>query len=365
MNIAKRRAYYIAGFDQRGAGYYSSLYAKQIAEQSSRAGYQAEVSVQTPLNWSIQFKDNDSDQQTKTQYQFLSWEHILKPYTSISTIGFYAQSVLALIWYFRTGFMARAQDKKGFFFQTLLISYFGVLLPLLVATPLAILAALSVIPVLALVLATSLSLIGVWWLNKEFNCFWLVRAYNFNKRVSQNPDVLLPQLKEFAQALANDMIEHEADEYLLVGHCYGSALLIPLLSHLIPAIKTSGKRLSVLSLAQTSPTLFWTNNWYPKLVEALDFDEFDFVDYSSMADGVCFPDFYFNDEAQGAADTSYLTKSPRFHKLFSEEKYHTQVRKNKFRVHFQYLFASDKAHYYDFFYITSGPQKLIDYARSH
>ena len=54
-------------------------------------------------------------------------------------------------------------------------------------------------------------------------------------------------------------------------------------------------------------------------------------------------------------------RSPRFHTLFGRERYQ-QLRRDKRRMHLQYLLAGELPGGYDFFRLTAGVECLVDSA---
>ena len=61
--------------------------------------------------------------------------------------------------------------------------------------------------------------------------------------------------------------------------------------------------------------------------------------------------------AQGALPDRPKLLSPRLAALFSPKRY-AEIRKDPFRLHFQYIMASELPGDYDYFAITAGPQTL-------
>ena len=265
MSISRRKVYYIHGFDQRGVKHYRSLYEIQLKKQLTHTNYDAEIvnvpekknqeKSQENNQWKILFSDKESKHTTTTDYLFMSWVHVLKPYTSISSLHFFYKSVIGFFWYIKTSFLKKSWTEGRLFFTSMIISYIGVLAPVFSSALFISLYLLGIAPVFFCLIAVSLSVAVSWWLNKFFNTFWLVRAYNFSKIFSQNPDLLMPQLREFAKLIKADINKNNADEYMIIGHCYGSALLAPILNEIQKDLPAFSSKISVLSLAQTSPML--------------------------------------------------------------------------------------------------------------
>ena len=85
------------------------------------------------------------------------------------------------------------------------------------------------------------------------------------------------------------------------------------------------------------------------------------VDISAPADGCCTA---LVDPLDAVRQMEHLEcpspklLSPRFQTLFTKEEYR-QLKRDRFRLHFQYLMAAPLVGTYDYFWITAGPQRLV------
>jgi hypothetical protein len=83
------------------------------------------------------------------------------------------------------------------------------------------------------------------------------------------------------------------------------------------------------------------------------------VDYTSPADGACFP---LIDPIKVSLPESLYKNSPqllssRFYKLYTDAHYQ-QIKRNFYKMHFLYLMSHDLLGHYDFFAITTGKKSL-------
>ncbi len=371
MNVKRRQVYYIAGFDHRGDKHYHSLYQNHAQRQSANTPYQISVSEIEPSQiphqstWQIEFQEDGQD--CHTTYTYLSWDDIALTNMQSVNPAFYVRSWQAFLLALRTGFLKKTKQVAWPVMFSVKASYVSVLIPPLLAVGLLVLMLQGRLSwILGILLIAALGGF-VWWANKKINILWIVHAFNFNVQYSRDESLLDERLTEFASEINRALQSDQFDEVMVVGHCYGSALMIPVLSKLTEQLNAakpdsvkSKSALSILTLAQTSPLISWLPNtdWYKKHFQHIDLSLLKWVDFSSPADGVCYPllDIF---APFGADKANQLTlKSPRFFKLFDKTEYQRIIRKNKFRVHFQYLLSSTFTQEYDFFAMTAGVQTL-------
>ena len=364
MAVLKRKAYYISGFDDRGAEHYRAMYLSQCRKQSENATYSIQSDAIGEDAWRIQLTDTDQKTSTLTDFRFIQWQHVMAPTMRENPVALWWHALEALTGYLTNGFLLRTRRTAPLFAFSIFLAMGWTLLTPLLAISLVVAIAAGWLPPVSGVL-TGLGLGGLlWWIYKKFYPLWITRAFVFNGQAARNSDILMSELKQQARLIAQDIEQGEADEYLLIGHCYGSTLLPIILAELASVIRSSKKTVSVLYLAQTAPMLQWTSDWYPRQMRRVPFEALDCVDYSSPADGLCYPQLESQDLDQNLDDQTCILKSPRFHTLFDADHYARIVRRNKFRIHFQYLLSSHKTDVYDYFYMTAGPMRLKDYALS-
>lgn len=365
MTIKRRQVFYIAGFDYRGAGHYHTVYKTHAELQNQRTGYDIRVtdaSLTGPhqFTWQVDYQDRDGHCQT--DYTYLAWDDITRREMKSLGWGLYWCSVQAFVGYVRSGYLKKTFAHAWPFAFSMAAAYAAVLF--LPAALLVIAGMLALGAMAWWVAATLLLVLGLlmYWARQKLNALWLVHAFNFNARHAADESLLKQRLDGFARTIASTLAAQQHDEVMIVGHCYGTALLLPLLARLAPDLlhKLPRPQVSVVSLAQTSPLLSWlpAATWYRDAMRAVDLSEVTWVDYSSPADGVCFPKLDFFAQAGVVQPNRITLKSPRFFKLFEASEYQRIIRKNKFRIHFQYLLSSHFTQEYDYFEMTAGRRSL-------
>ena len=208
------------------------------------------------------------------------------------------------------------------------------------------------------------------WLESKYSMLWLMRSYAFTARqaMGEVPELDL-RLDLHATTLLHRLNAKVDDEVLLVGHSSGTMMAISTLARALrrhPKISDDGPVLSLLTLGHCVPML-------GSLPQAIDFREdlklvattarLDWVDFTAPPDGCCFA---LVDPLSACGVTLTTRKedrpkllSPRFAEMFETSKY-TEIRRDKFRVHFQYLMASQRPVSYDYFAITAGVCTLAE-----
>ena len=163
----------------------------------------------------------------------------------------------------------------------------------------------------------------------------------------------------------------DADEVLLVGYSVGSMLSTSVLARVLARCRSAGKgqqvstqALAMLTLGQCVPLLGLMPRarvFRQELREVAATPGLCWTDYSSPGD---WGSFALVDPLQicrvappGAAVLRPRMLSPRFHTLFDPHEY-AMIRRNKRRLHLQYLMASPLAGDYDYFRLTAGPVRL-------
>lgn len=355
-----------------------------------------------------------------TVYECLPWDAIVRRHWPRGPFRLIADLLGAYQLYVRTGTLRRGARLVP------LPSLLSFLLPgaMLLAT-LAIgaaVAASSVWTVLALgggelpaatagVVAGSLSLLGGWAFEQRLQTGWIARILAFTGHLARGQvPGMEPCIDHMAALVARRLDDDTVDEVLLVGHSVGSNLCV---SVAVRALRLRSQQLteqanqdnpgrhdtlptadistatatataaaaaaateplrrepvlSVLSLGNCFPLLGLLPSavaFRDELVELANRTDVAWFDFSSPGDWgsfalvdpvvACVPD--------ARAGLWPVMHSPRFHTLFAADEYE-RVRRNKRRLHLQYLMAGTLPGAYNYFAITAGPSTLTSrYAR--
>lgn len=209
-------------------------------------------------------------------------------------------------------------------------------------------------------------------LDKRLHVSWLLRILNFANHSSQSD---CPVLAQRTCAMA-DWIQAQAArqsklEVVVLGFSVGSVQALHLVEALrqrLPAQQTAAQgeptSVTLLTLGNCIP-LFSLMRKAQALRAILNDVAADsrvyWADVSSPGDSVSFGMCDLMalamrgapPPAQAYANPRHMC-SPRFHKLFEPETYR-RMRRNKMRMHFQYLMASEKRGAYNFFAMLTAP----------
>ncbi|WP_415797125.1 hypothetical protein [Comamonas aquatilis] len=207
---------------------------------------------------------------------------------------------------------------------------------------------------------------------------WLLRIFNFARssaRTSAPGTTEQERIHDMAQWLAQRVRQQPDLELVVLGFSVGSAQSIQLLDALSDALRSSDvapvkDRVTLLTLGNCIPlfSFFPTAGSFRSSVSKVAADpEIYWVDISSPGDSVSFgmcdllrlalPDASPANES--CVNPRHMC-TPRFHKLFEPRRYRF-IRRNKMRMHFQYLMASEKAGAYNFFAMLTAPTSVRQY----
>ncbi|WP_221801810.1 hypothetical protein [Oceanobacter mangrovi] len=356
MPVKKRRLFYVHGFDPRGAAHYTSLFRGQAQKQLAAESVNYQLEASDPIDGQFDIRFTENGQTTETRYQYLDWTGVVKEYLGISLFGFLKETLQSARWYWREEFRKPCKKIAPTTYMAFWLGYLGVFIPALVMLLTLLLGALQLIdwPVVAVVAV--LVVLGYGYLIKRFNLTWLVRSFNLNYDIGEHPEKFMPYIRKMADEVEAALVNDDSDEVLIVCHCFGTSMVNMLLAELANRGRLQ-RPLSVLTLAQVCPALVWTTPWYQQCVKDSQKLQLTHLDFSSPADGMCIPFYQLYSDADHVVSEA---RTPRFHKMFSDRKYRRIISKNKLRVHFQYLLASDNPVYFDFFRITAGPNSLLE-----
>lgn len=381
----KRHVFFISGFDPKGASYYHALHQTEAAKQDTVTGTTTTVGRRTRdaagnSQWIVNSNANAQSPTTascSTVYEFSRWDDIVRKHWPRSVWRLLADLVFGYALIIRSGGIATTWRLSR---KTLV----GLAYPLavvggclLAATALSwwiatVSSRLGATPLVAIVTGGAVMASGLWGtrlLESRLNSTWLVRIFSFSGRYALGQ---LPELDERLSALAwkiSDTLQRDdVDEVLVVGFSVGSILSVSavarVLAQQLPRPVAGAPVLSLMTLGHCIPML-------GLLPQAVDFrgdlkilaadPNLRWVDFSSVTD---WGSFAMVDPVDACRITlpdgqkyNPTMRSPRFHTQFSAASY-DRIRRNKRRIHMQYLMAAELPAEYDYFAITAGDLSL-------
>ena len=382
--VSKRCVFYLSGFDPKGVSRYHTLYREEALKQSRVSGMAIEVGSRqkTPEGnafWQVRAQENGGD--VVTHVEFLRWDDIVRHHWPKKQAHLFF-AMIATAWLNVRSGTAWRMFKLAWPPAVAMVSAFMLLIALLLGTPML---AVGVFTAAApqggpwaAVAAASVAC-AVWiqsgrYLDKKFSMLWLMRSYSFTAQQAQGK---VPKIDaRLALHAATVQLRIEAatdDEVLLVGHSSGAMMAASVLAKVlrgvpaIGAISANRPVVSLLTLGHCMPMLGClpqAQAFRDDLAVLASAPGFDWIDFTAPPDGCCFP-LVDPVAACGVTDFGGAARlpdrpkllSPRFAEMFDAATYRA-LRRDKFRIHFQYLMATTQPVPYDYFAITAGTQTL-------
>jgi hypothetical protein len=377
MPLVRRRCvFYVSGFDPKGAAHYHALYRDEALKQARAGGLELEVGLRKRLPdgnawWPVQGIEDGTE--TQTHYEFMRWDDVVRAHWPRDRLQLWRDVFVATFFNLRHGSLWRM-------FQLAWPPALALFIPFAVLTAILLLG-----PVLAVLLGGgAASLAGHWLasvpvvlavgvllalaerrLDWRFNMYWLMRSYAFTRlqALGRAPD-LEAKLDAQAGKLAARIARGGDDEILVVGHSSGAIMAAAIVARALARQEVAGAgapTLSLLTLGQCIPllaTLPQARRFREELAFLGQHPRLHWIDFSAPPDASCFAlcDPCRSLGLPARAEHPKLL-SPRFADMFDAQGYRA-LKKDKFRMHFQYLMASERPVEYDYFRITAGAATL-------
>lgn len=378
--VRRRHVLYLSGFDPQGPAHYHALYAEQAALQAGVLGNGIDVGPRRRAGanaaWDVRWRGADGDTTVETCYEFLRWDDIVRlqwPRSRLRLVGLTLATTGRLL----------ANGSLWRILQTSWPAFLALAAPagLIVATALAVLGAtslswwvgVSLSPLLgaASALGLLLGLVG-WALRAQARgqAAWLMRSAAV---ILQQARGELPALEQRLDTFADRLVALAAsegiDEVLVVGHSSGAMLAVSVLARALaadPALLERTSKVALLTLGQCIPVLSYqprASGFRAELAALRRRPTLTWIDVTAPPDGCCFalvdPTEVCLDglPASERAPGGPKRLSPRFAQSFSPRRYR-EIKRDKYRCHFQYLMATELPAAYDYFSVTAGPLQL-------
>jgi hypothetical protein len=402
QEVHRRHVFFLSGFDPKGAAHYHALYEAEALKQSAVNALALHMGprqreVDGNSTWSVS-ADLPDGRCCQTTYEFARWDDIVRRHWPRSTWRLLLDMLVAYALVLRSGGLATVwkvsrKTLVGLAYPVVVLGgglavsvALGVALALWLTSALHAWDAIGgtggigvrrLVAGLGGVLVLGLGLACTRWLEARLNTTWLVRIFSFAGKLArgQVPE-LEGRMDDLAAKLAKKIRARDVDEILVVGFSVGSILAVSVVARALKSLHVDGERLpqpasaalSLLTLGHCIPML-------GLLPEALVFRQelallaraggVRWIDFSSVTD---WGSFALADPVEvckvlpatpagGLQAANPTMRSPRFHALFAPALY-ARLRRNKRRMHLQYLMAADLPGEYDYFAITAGAKSL-------
>lgn len=365
----KRDVFYIAGYDPRGYRHYYAMFKKNLAEQNTLLNYDYTLSkaqVNTYPFWQIQ------TMRTNTTYTFLNWNDIVKKNWSEGIKDALSDCYSFFRIYTITGLFLKFGKESPHQLITGYYPFFYVLLSLIFTLFCAFgsLFYLQNFHIILGILAFILSLVFLpkmlYKLGKKLAVFWIARICSFCANWEKNSQGELElRMDDFARVIFEKLKENVNDknyELILSAHSVGTVLCINVLAKVLRKCEKeniSFENLKVLTLGECIPLVSYQKRSFEfrKDLEYLGSKNLIWYDFTSIIDGACFAqvDFIRTSGVKAQFSPKYL--SAKFHTLYKSKDY-KKIKKDKYKAHFLYLFATQIQGVYNFFEFIIGKNRL-------
>lgn len=373
--ISKRRVYYVSGFDPRGASFYHRLFREESRKHARLTG--ADITTQkrqrdSAIVNSWQIKADWGNDSITCDYRFLCWDDLIRAHWAPSLPHLIVRAIPMYGWHLRHGLFKKFRAAgRG--------PYLSSILPMLYALTCLLISAAAV----ATVAWMAQSLLGLWPVTvvlaaaagvallqqakkrgEQLNVWWILQTYMFLATWGRKP---IPELNERAKAFAA-LIEQEqhadpVEEIVLVGHCVGSIVAVEIVSELYKlGSQLPKQQLTLVTLGQCIPYVSYAHgadHFRRALSNIACTVDTHWLDMGARADPLCFQQIN-PAEAEGIPlkpPGQPLKTTVRPYLMYGTAAYNA-LKKNKLRLHFQYLMSSDLLTAYDYFRLTTGPEPV-------
>lgn len=374
--VRRRSVFYVSGFDPQGPGHYHRLFVEQAALQSAVTDYDLEVGPRRSPRpnvsaWAVTFKTRDGDV-VHNDYQFLRWDDVVREHwprgrfrlakvTLATTLRLLINgswlSMCRVSWV--AGLTLALPTAVGLLALSSLVAGAALAWPIVRGStapwP-------SVIAALA-ALGMPLMLPTLWRYGQGD---WLMRstASLLRHARGQAPEINA-RVDAWSEVLRESIVKSDSDEVLIVAHSSGCIGAVAALSRALKVIESNegvSKPLSLLTLGQCMPVLSHqpeAKAFRAALAHLAQFSALTWVDVSAPPDACCFAlsDPCANPYSAGHEASLVKRLSPRYAEQIDSLSYR-ELKRDKFRCHFQYLMAFSSPRHYDFFKWVCGPDTL-------
>lgn len=369
--VARRRVFYIPGYDPIHPRRYRELYRKESAAQAAISGYEIALKPKPKggnYGWHVDATIEAAS--VAADVEVLVWSDIVRDSMSNSIPATYLQLLRTAWVYIASGALWRLMKlRKGPVIAALypvgmLLGQLGIALALWLLI-------FKVFGLLHPMVGWITGALAFLWLLRwfkakdgKFFAYYLMHDYSYSAASrGANPPELEARMAAFGESIAA-ALQEDAQEVLVVGHSSGAHLGVSVLADLIRAgrVPGDGPALSFLTLGQVVPMVSFLPEAH-RLRADLQYlsarDELTWVDVTAPGDGCAFA-LCDPVAVSGVAPVGKkwpLVFSAAFTQSLSPARW-KELRWRFFRLHFQYLCAFDQPKDYDYFQITAGPRTL-------
>ena len=385
-SVRRRHVIYVAGYEPRGAGGYYRLLERQCDRFQrvwpvSLKIKPLDLDAQDFARWLVDVRA--SNWRVSTTYDFLRLENFIQSDLAEPLIRQIPRSLGWLIGDLVSGAqfrIFRASWRFGLhllFVQSVLLAWLelaaaiGLMAGYVVTNHLGLSTAVGIVTSLVMALASFLALQPA---ARRFGAIQIPSCWVMLRKFARGRATWLDHAIDIgAQRLIAVARAEDADEIVVVGHSAGCVIASAVIARALecdPELGRRGPRLVLLTLGSVMPAvaLHPAARRMRKIVARLAVEPaLAWIDCVFRKDVMAFINF---DPVEGvgvhvgARRRNPLTWRVPFKDMLSPEGYR-RLRWKFFRVHFQYIMASDRPCPYDYILLIGGPVAIAEWAKKH
>ena len=393
-HVARRRVFYIPGYDPYPPRRYRELYRTESRKQASISGYRiTQKSDRSDTGWHVRAEFDGAKVEAKVDV--LVWHDLVQSSMKSGILGTYLALIRTAWIYIASGTFRRLTWlSKG----PVLAALYPVLMLLgqlfMAVFGASILGSLAAFLVLQMAsgvgflfgasgpgtVGTILGTTAFWviflpvvvtalrWFKSQDDktfAYYLMQDYAYTaKRRGAYPDEIEARIIEWHHRIEAALREN-VDEVLIVGHSSGAQLAVSVVADILRSnrFQATGPSLGLLTLGQVIPMVSFlpeARRLRRDLRLLATAEELTWLDVSAPGDGCCFAlsdPVSVSGVAPDRGQKWPIIISAAFSKTLKAETLKA-LKYRYFRLHFQYLCAFDLPGDYDYFRITAGPMTL-------
>ena len=381
MTVLRRIVFLVGGYDPKQPDAFFGRLAKELQRSATTCGFTASVGpvVVSPQRevGSVEIDTVGPDWHATTHFGFLVLDPIvLKDFARPLHRRLFRYLATWLDYVVSGTFLAMA--RKAWRFSLYFLYPFVVLLLFALAAG-ALGSAIGSIPMpfagaAGLVAALGAFVLLLKYLGNRWSTLHLMDLWSFSLRFlrGKRPDAEA-LLDRFAAAIVEKAKSAGADELILVGHSTGGGLVLDIAARCIaldPAFSGRSRRTSILTLGSTAQKLGMhpaASDFRARVKSLVDDPRLAWIDVQCLTDVINF--YKCNPVADMGLEPRVkhepidlpfpLTVTVRIKEMLQPATY-KRIKRNLFRVHYQYIFGNTRRYFYDFFLICCGPEPLAE-----
>jgi hypothetical protein len=376
-SVRSRHVFFMGGFDPKGASSFYQQHRVELAHYSALSGIQHTLGPRERVGafsqtWTTHAQH--TPEPVHTVFEYLVWDDVVRSLWARGPMAL-ARQALRSLWDFSIGgsirrlhALAPATAYAALFpYALVLLALIGVIgASALAYALLKLFSDSSGVVALGTALVAALATAVAWRGLKSVPTTWFLRVVDFaNTLANRKSAALEARLDTWCTRICTVLADSPADEVLVVGYSAGSSLAVSLMARVVAqAPAHHSARLNLLTLGNCVPVAadLPAGKQVRADLASLSASDMAWVDYTSPIDWgsypLCNPIAVFAPQAPSSGALRRFL-SPQFHLLFSPVAYQA-LKKNKYRVHQQYLQCPERIGAYDYFAMLYGTQYLRD-----